>query len=241
MGTKTESHLAGRLRGLREERGFTQEEVATRLGLSRLSLWAMENGKRSVLAEELYELALFYGRPLEEFFVKEAREEDVVRSLQDYGYPVLLTKGRKGGRRLDPTTLVLCVLSQFPDPRFVEGLPVVFFTQTLNYEWLYREAVRQGLQNRLGLVVEFTLQAFRLLGVTKDWKVLEDLAARLEKVKLSREETLRGEVLQGAALSLHRHFQDSLSQKWNLLTHFPLDTLTRWIARAKKSREAQRV
>ena len=58
--------LGARLRKAREARGWTQAEVAERLGIARTTLVAIEQGQRQVRAEELIELAGLYGRSVSE-------------------------------------------------------------------------------------------------------------------------------------------------------------------------------
>lgn len=227
--------LAKNLRKVRAEKGYTQKQVAGLLGTTRLSVWGMENGKKTVAAIDLYRLAQVYGKAVEDFFTEETGEPDVLHSFQKFGHPILSSFPRSSTRLLDPTNLVLQVLEKFPDPRFVEGLPVVFLTQSLNHDWLYLQSVRQGLQNRLGLVVDLTLQAFRMTGVAKDQKPLEKLLERLEKVKLSREDVFCGVLSDEDSLPHLRKMADPLSKKWNLLSNFPLDSVTRWVQRVKKT------
>jgi transcriptional regulator with XRE-family HTH domain len=59
--------LAQRLRETREYLGFSQEEVAQHLGISRSAMSNMENGQRKVEAVELKRLAEMYKRPLSYF------------------------------------------------------------------------------------------------------------------------------------------------------------------------------
>ena len=56
--------LGERLREAREYLGFSQEEVATFLGVSRSALSLMETGQRKVDALELKRLAGLYKRPV---------------------------------------------------------------------------------------------------------------------------------------------------------------------------------
>ena len=228
------AELAERLRRSRLEKGLTQEEVGKLLGVSRLAVWGMEQGKRAVDAWELYNLARVYGKSVEDFFREKVTESDLVLSFQEYGYPVYSTQPAGRGRLLDPTTLFLYVLAEAPDPRLVEGLPVVVFTQSLNYEWLYREALRLGVQNRLGLVLDLTLQAFQRLGAAKDTRLLEALLSRLERVKLGRVEAFEGRAPSPNEEERLQRLSDPLSRKWNLLSNFPLDSIVQGLHRAKK-------
>ena len=73
--------LARRLRAAREAGGFTQEEVAVRLGVSRPTVVQIEQGNRAVNSLELDRLAHFYGRDLRELLADEFRAEDTLVAL----------------------------------------------------------------------------------------------------------------------------------------------------------------
>jgi transcriptional regulator with XRE-family HTH domain len=66
--------LGERLREAREYLGFSQEEVATFLGVSRSALSLIETGQRKVDALELKKLAGLYKRPVGYFTGEEAEE-----------------------------------------------------------------------------------------------------------------------------------------------------------------------
>ncbi len=66
--------LGERLREAREYLGFSQEEVATFLGVPRSALSLMETGQRKVDALELKKLAGLYKRPVGYFTGDEAEE-----------------------------------------------------------------------------------------------------------------------------------------------------------------------
>ena len=61
------SKLACRLREEREYLGFSQDEVAQHLGISRSALSNIETGQRKVEATELKRLATLYKKPLTYF------------------------------------------------------------------------------------------------------------------------------------------------------------------------------
>jgi len=66
--------LGERLREAREYLGFSQDEVATFLGVPRSALSLMETGQRKVDALELKKLAGLYKRPVGYFTGEEAEE-----------------------------------------------------------------------------------------------------------------------------------------------------------------------
>ena len=71
-------NLPKRLRNARRDRGLTQEQVASDLGLSRTSMVALEKGERGVQPTELVALARMYGRPLDELLRPTPPVEDFV-------------------------------------------------------------------------------------------------------------------------------------------------------------------
>ena len=66
--------LGERLREAREYLGFSQDQVATFLGVSRSALSLIETGQRKVDALELKKLASLYKRPVGYFTGEEAQE-----------------------------------------------------------------------------------------------------------------------------------------------------------------------
>lgn len=74
-GDEDRKALGERLREAREYLGFSQDQVATFLGVPRSALSLMETGQRKVEALELKKLAGLYKRPVG-YFTGEEKEED---------------------------------------------------------------------------------------------------------------------------------------------------------------------
>jgi transcriptional regulator with XRE-family HTH domain len=66
--------LGDRLRDAREYLGFSQEEIATYLGVPRSALSLIESGQRKVDVLELKKLASLYERPVSHFTGDETEE-----------------------------------------------------------------------------------------------------------------------------------------------------------------------
>lgn len=67
--------LSKRLKNLRENARFTQDEVAKLLGVQRLVITNIENGSRKITAEELYIFSKIYGLSMEELYTGENKEK----------------------------------------------------------------------------------------------------------------------------------------------------------------------
>lgn len=100
----THQQLAERIRQAREAAGFTQEEVARALGISRPAVAQLEAGHRKVSSLELLKLAQLFGRSMHEFFaasferdgvaqvwraLPEARQEPATRAGMSRGVEVV--------------------------------------------------------------------------------------------------------------------------------------------------------
>ena len=81
------AEMGGRLREAREYLNFSQEEVATALGVSRPAVTNMESGTRKVESFELEKLARLYGRSVnyllsgEEEFAADEQIDFAARAL----------------------------------------------------------------------------------------------------------------------------------------------------------------
>lgn len=67
--------MKNRLRVLRAERGWSQAELAGRIGVSRQAVNAVETGKHDPSLTLAFRLARLFGLSIEEVFVDEAHQE----------------------------------------------------------------------------------------------------------------------------------------------------------------------
>lgn len=68
-------HISNRLRVLRAEKGLTQEELAEKVGVTRVTINCIENDVYHPSLELAFKLSRFFSRPIEEIFVlKEERK-----------------------------------------------------------------------------------------------------------------------------------------------------------------------
>lgn len=73
--------MGRRLRAARESCGMTQEDVASRLGVSRPTVAQIELGNRAATSIELDKLAYLFGRDIREFVADSFEEEDALAVL----------------------------------------------------------------------------------------------------------------------------------------------------------------
>lgn len=85
--------LGKRLKGMREQLGMSQEEMAKKLGLDRASLSQIENDKRSLKAEELIKLAKIFNTSIDHLLDVESAPKVVLEKSRS-------TKGKKTELRI---------------------------------------------------------------------------------------------------------------------------------------------
>lgn len=75
MPESFKKELGQRIRDLRKNLGYSQQEVAQKLGIHRPSVSQIESGERDLSAEELTKISEFFGVPMNEITEKKLKEE----------------------------------------------------------------------------------------------------------------------------------------------------------------------
>jgi transcriptional regulator with XRE-family HTH domain len=85
MGKKTPTQVAvGKaLRAVRENQGWTQNDVANNLGMAQPRLSQYENGTRALSVNSLASLGDFYCQPVSEFFPSQDEIDQARRLMAD--------------------------------------------------------------------------------------------------------------------------------------------------------------
>ena len=147
------------LRTGREEAKLTQQEAASRLGLTQAYLSMLERGRRPVTTELAAQaIKVFHlpptALPLEAEFLSTLDENAFKAELGALGYPGF--SYLRGKSHYNPARLLFLAVDQDSlDRRVVEALPWLVYTYPeMDWEWLTRNAKLNDRQNRLGFVVD---------------------------------------------------------------------------------------
>jgi transcriptional regulator with XRE-family HTH domain len=210
------------LRASRLDRGWTQQEAATRLGVTQAYLSMLEEGQRNPSSDLAHKLMLVYGLSHSVLPVSDVRENVtpnfLAHELASLGYPGFAHL-RGGGQKVNPADFLLAALSQRNlEARVAEGLPwLVVRYSDMPLDWLVREARARILQNRLGFVVTLGRQAAK-----RD--DLEPLEQTLVASKLEKEDSFCKELNEPERRWLREHSSEE-ARKWHLLSDLRPDVL----------------
>ncbi len=76
--------------------------------------------------------------------------------------------------------LIIKILNGNPDPRYVEGIPIIIYFNKLDYDKLLSLA-DNTLKQKLGYVLEITLSLFSEFNIKKDKDIIKKKISILEK------------------------------------------------------------
>lgn len=220
------------LRAGREEKGWTQEQAALKLGVSQPYLSLLEKGTRRVPEKLARKAAALYGLspatlPMKASYNVDVTEADVLASdLAALGYPGL--SYMKSRRKRNPAEVVLSALrTDDLDSRLAEALPWVLLKHPdLDWEWLVRAAKVNDLQNKLGFLTNVARRLAEKLGKPEAASLLGEQESVLERSRLVREETLCHASLTHSERRWLQSNRSDEARHWNLLTDLSLEHLS---------------
>jgi transcriptional regulator with XRE-family HTH domain len=218
------------LREARRERGWTQEELAARLGVSQAYVCLLERGRRMVPRRLAEKLVKFLELPASALPVGSnptpLKADEAPSALGALGYPGFAYM--RGRRRLNPAELLLRVLrAREVDSRVVEALPWLLLRYpNLDWPWLLREAKASDLQNRLGFLLGVARELAELRGEQEAARALAAQERALEGSRLQREDTFRDSMTEAERRWLHEH-RPAQAAHWNVLSTMTASELAR--------------
>jgi transcriptional regulator with XRE-family HTH domain len=209
----------------REQKGWTQEQAARKLGVSQPYLSLLEKGTRRVPEKLARKAATLYGLSAAKLPMKtgwhdvQANDDDTLASdLAALGYPGL--SYLKSRRKRNPAEVMLSALrADNLDSRLAEALPWVLLKHPdQNWEWLVCAAKVNDLQNKLGFVTNVARRLAEKLGKQETVSLLREQESTLERSRLVREETLCHDSLTQSERRWLRSNRSDEAKHWNLLT-----------------------
>ncbi|HWA93648.1 MAG TPA: helix-turn-helix transcriptional regulator [Terracidiphilus sp.] len=216
------------LKSARTNAGWTQEQAASRLGLTQEYLSMVERGHRPVSAALMKQALRVLDFPPTSLPVAESGARlnpNVLQAeLGALGYPGF--SYLRGTARHNPAELLFFALDRDElDVRLVEALPWLAHSfPAMDWKWLTRQAKLNDRQNRLGFVVAQARQ-LKKGGTGVDPARLAPVEEVLERSRLVHEDTLCRESMTGAERRWLRKHRPATARHWNLLTDLDVRNL----------------
>lgn len=182
-------HIASAVRGMRTARGWTQAELAARLGVSQAQMSVKEQGGTSFSAEQLIEVMRLFNAPISDFVPPVPREAELQNALVRHGARHLreiadITPTERFQRAGDAVREVLLGPAS---ARLLTALAPVLVENigAINLHHLGYQLGEHGRDQRLGWLVENTREAVAVLA-----EDLLSLRAKHRQITLSLEHYL---------------------------------------------------
>src|SRR5579864_6529562 len=148
------------LRTARKQKGLTQEQAASTLGVTQAYLSMLESNRRPVPARKLFRVVEVYGLsysalPMQGEQVWDKLQSDAVANqLAALGYPGF-SYMKVDRPHWNPAELLVAALTKNElESRVAEGLTwLVYAFTNMDWNWVVREAKSHDVTNRLGFVV----------------------------------------------------------------------------------------
>ena len=226
--------LGEELREGREQKGWTQEEAASKLGVSQPYLSLLEKGMRRVPEKLARKAATAYGLsavtlPVEADWdtVQHKDEGALAADLAALGYPGFshLKPSRK---KKNPAEVLLSGLSARDlNSRLTEALPWVLLKYPhLDWQSLVKAVKVRDLQNRLGFVTSVARRLAEKLGENEKAELLSSKEHILERSRLMLEDTLCHDSLTKAERKWLDTYRPAEAKYWRLLTDLTPEQLS---------------
>ncbi len=209
----------------REQKGWTQEEAASRLGVSQAYLSLMESGARRVPEGLARKATVAFGLsaatlPLETSWesVRPNDDKTLANDLASLGYPGF--SYLKGKPKKNPGQVLLSALScRCLESRVAEALPWLLLEYPdLDWDSLVATAKVRDLQNRLGLVTSLARALAERRGDDQKAALLRNRERELEQSRLFLEDTFCNDSLTQAERSWLETHRPDQAKHWRVLT-----------------------
>ena len=216
------------VRAGRERRGWQQEELAERLGVSQGYVSLLEGGQRPVskrLAAKLVSLLSLSPSVLPMPAPKPLPNQQVARALGRLGYPGFAYL--RSGANMNPMEALLgALLANDVDARVVEGLPWLLLRYPdVDWDRLVTYAKQHDAQNRLGFLVALASRLAAAKGDATTTELLERREQALQRSLLQQDDTFSRASLTQAERRWLTANRSPEAKRWNLLATLDVDRL----------------
>ena len=213
------------LRAARKQKGLTQAQAASALGVTQAYLSMLENKQRPVPTGQLSRVVEVYGLSYSTLPMQGAHSwynlhSDVVANqLAALGYPGFsyMSTDRP---QWNPAELLVAALTKHElETRVAEGLTWLVYSFTnLDWNWVVREAKVNDVTNRLGFVVTLARKLAEQKTNESVASTLRSVEAALKRSTLVQEETLCQEQMTQTERKWLENSRSPEARQWHVLS-----------------------
>jgi len=142
-------------------------------------------------------------------------KDEILFNLDKYGYGLISLNDIGKKKSLEIEKLIKKILIECPEPRFIEGIPILILKNKINKYGLLEIAIKNDLKNKIGFLLDISFL------LAKKFKKKFYLEEELEYLKKSRNEKIS---MFGKKDKDYIKFLKSKSsermKKWNLLGRY---------------------
>jgi transcriptional regulator with XRE-family HTH domain len=225
------------LRQARKLKGWTQQEAASRLGLSQTYLSLLEQGKRQVPKARVQRVLAVYDSLSPLALPMRGQKEwarmgdlKLAQQLAGLRYPGFAYM--RARVTWNPAELLVAALTKDDlESRTTEALPwLVLAYSNMDWDWVVKQTKMQDAQNRLGFVVTLARSLAEGLNDTAVANRLRDVEKSLLNSVLLRELTFCHEHMTVTERRWLKHNSTPEAKQWNLLSDLSTEHLKHAIA-----------
>ncbi|MCX6707634.1 MAG: hypothetical protein NT001_05855 [Candidatus Woesearchaeota archaeon] len=153
----------------------------------------------------------------------EFQTPEMTNNLGMLGYNLISREGSiPKPSRLGPEEAIIRVLYSHPDPRYIEGLPVIIQKNDIDYTVLVGLVEQYSskdpyIANKVGYILDMTVSLFRSIGVEKDISELESTIKELEKMKNPNDSVLNPNLDSKPYRRFAMQERSEMTKRWNLI------------------------
>jgi transcriptional regulator with XRE-family HTH domain len=217
--------IAVELREARKTKGWTQQEAASRLGLSQTYLSLLEQGKRPVPKSRVQRVLAVYDS-LSPLTLPLRGQKNwagmdglkLAQQLAGLGYPGFAYMRARAS--WNPAELLVAALTKDDlESRTAEALPwLVLAYSNMDWDWVIKQTKMNDIQNRLGFVVTLARSLAGRMNNTAVANRLREVEKRLHGSVLQRELTFCNERMPPAERRWLKHNSTPEAKHWNVLS-----------------------
>ena len=146
------------------------------------------------------------------------KRSQIIFNLNRYGYELISSYSGFKSKNLKLEILISYIISEFPESRFIEGIPILLLKNKINPYLLLEIAANKDIKNQVGYLLETSFIIAKKFKTSKNISYLKELLQYLEKNK--GEERILGKETD----DLYKKFLIETSpkriKKWRLLGRY---------------------